>query len=432
MSIHLLAFYAACTALVLFVLGSLAVPLLRRGGGRSAPDRLSAEVTVYRDQVRELESEASAGTLTKEELAAERREIDARLGSELVSRATMDRAESAASRFLRSKKIAIATAGATAIVIVASAWGLYAWRGNPLAIEREAPASVGPIAGKPAATAPLPSMDVLAQRLALKLRTQTPEDGEGWALLARSYVELKQYREAADAFAKATKLVPADATLLADYADALGMADGKTLRGEPATLVQRALKADPRHPKALSLAASVAFEEKKYREAMSYWQRLAAILPKDSEEARRVEVNIAEARALMEGKALAAPIAGDTKAEADSGTSISGSVRIAPDLAAKVARGDTLYVYARAMTGPAMPLAIVRARAGTFPYVFRLDDSQAMLPELSLSRVAEVALTARVSHGGAATPQSGDLQGTVPGVRVGARGVDLVIDQIVR
>jgi cytochrome c-type biogenesis protein CcmH len=78
-----------------------------------------------------------------------------------------------------------------------------------------------------------------------------------------------------------------------------------------------------------------------------------------------------------------------------------------------------------------MPLAILRTRSATFPYAFRLDDHQAMLPELSLSRVAEVALTARVSHGGAATPQVGDLQGIVQPVKVGTSGVDLLVDQVV-
>jgi cytochrome c-type biogenesis protein CcmH len=280
-------------------------------------------------------------------------------------------------------------------------------------------------------------MEVLAQRLALKLRTQTPDDGEGWALLARSYVELKQYREAADAFSRAVKRIPNDPTLLADYADALGMANGKTLRGEPAALVQRALKADPKHPKALALAASAAFEDKKYRQAIGYWEQLRALLAPTSDEAKGIEANIAEANALLGGKSLAAPtsVAEALAAAVDAapvGGAISGTVRVAPELAAKVSSGDTLLVYAKAVARSGPPLAVVRVAATGLPFSFRLDDSQAMVPELRLSSVSEVALTARVSHSGTATPQSGDLQGVIQPVKVGTQGVELVMDQVVR
>ena len=44
----------------------------------------------------------------------------------------------------------------------------------------------------------------------------------------------------------------------------------------------------------------------------------------------------------------------------------------------------------------------------------------------------EVALTARVSRRGSASPQPGDLQGTVQPVKVGSSGVEVIIDQVVR
>ena len=444
---NLFAFYAACTALLLFVLGVLTVPLLRRGGQRHvAPDLETAQVAVHRDQLREIERERAAGTLTEAQFAMARGQIEARLGEELAT--TPKAAQVAPGRLadLRTgwrNPIGL-VAAATAAVVIAGAWALYARLGTPQAIEREASQAASPTAGAAKTTttdgAPLPSMEVLAQRLALKMRTQTPDDGEGWALLARSYVEIKQYREAADAFAQAAKRIPNDATLLADYADALGMAKGKTLLGEPAALVQRALKADPNHPKALALAASAAFDDKQYREAIAYWERLLGLLAPTSDDARGIEANIAEARALLDGRSLsvAAPI--DAPADFLPGTTpavpggdkISGTVRVAPELTAKVARGDTLFVYAKAVTGPQMPLAIVRTTTAGFPFAFRLDDSQAMLPELRLSRVSEVALTARVIHRGTATPEAGDLQGSIQPVKVGSSGVELVIDQVVR
>lgn len=448
MTINLFAFYAACTALLLFVLGVLTLPLLRRGGRHDlAPDAEAAQVAVHRDQLREIERERAAGTLNETQFAAARGQIEARLGEEL---AAMPRTAEAVPRRPANSHAswrgpASLVAAATAAVVIAGAWALYARLGTPQAIERQPGQVVNSdlaTAGKAATPdgAPLPSMEVLAQRLALKLRTQTPDDAEGWALLARSYVEIKQYREAADAFAQAAKRIPDDATLLADYADALGMSRGKTLRGEPAALVQRALKADPNHPKALALAASAAFDDKQYRDAIAYWERLRAMLAPTSDDARGIEANIAEARALLDGTAGSGAAPTDASARpgpgptpiAASGDKISGTVRVAPELAAKVGRGDTLFVYAKSVSGPAMPLAIVRAGTDAFPFAFRLDDSQAMLPELRLSRVSEVALTARVSHRGSATPQPGDLQGTVQPVKVGSSGVEVIIDQVVR
>lgn len=441
MSTNLFAFYAACTALLLFVLGVLIVPLLRRGNSRRvAPDAEAASSAVYRDQLREIEIDVAAGTLTVEQGALVRHEVISRLAEDLADTPVATTPPRPARLGWRSP-MGAAIAG-TVVVVVAGAWGLYARLGAPTAIESETPRASQPaIAGAPVAgeRAPIPGMDVLAQRLALKLRTQTPDDGEGWALLARSYVELKQYREAADAFSRAVKRIPNDPTLLGDYADALGMANGKTLRGEPAALVQRALKVDPKHPKALALAASAAFEDKKYRQAIGYWEELRALLAPTSDEARGIEANIAEANTLLGAKSLAAPTsvaealaAAVDAAPASGGGAISGTVRVAPELAAKVSSGDTLLVYARAVARSGPPLAVVRVAATALPLAFRLDDSQAMVPELRLSSVSEVALTARVSHSGAATPQSGDLQGIIQPVKVGAQGVELVMDQVVR
>jgi cytochrome c-type biogenesis protein CcmH len=443
MSTNLLAFYAACTALLLFVLGALVVPLLRRGHSRRpAPDAEVALGAIYRDQLRELEGEVVAGTLTSEQEASARHEVVSRLAEDLQRAPAAAMAQPRRARSGWRSPMGAAAAG-TVVAIVAGAWWLYAWLGAPTAIQSEVQrasqpvAAAAPVAGERAA---IPGMEVLAQRLALKLRTQTPDDGEGWALLARSYVELKQYREAADAFSKAVKHIPNDATLLADYADALGMANGKTLRGEPAALVQRALKADPKHPKALALAASAAFEDKKYRQAIGYWEELRALLAPTSDEARGIEANIAEANTLLGAKSLAAPtsVAAALAAAVDAaptnaaGGAISGTVRVAPELAAKVSSGDTLLVYAKAVARSGPPLAVVRVSATGLPFSFRLDDSQAMVPELRLSSVSEVALTARVSHNGTATPQSGDLQGVIQPVKVGAQGVELVMDQVVR
>ena len=107
---------------------------------------------------------------------------------------------------------------------------------------------------------------------------------------------------------------------------------------------------------------------------------------------------------------------------------ISGTVTLAPNLAGKGAATDTLFVFAREMNGPPMPVAIVRATKKDLPFTFRLDDSTSMMPSRKLSDVGMVVIVARISKSGQAMPQSGDLEGVSQPVKPGAGGITIVID----
>ena len=278
-----------------------------------------------------------------------------------------------------------------------------------------------------------------------RLKAQ-PDDAEGWLMLGRSYTALGRYRDAATALRRAQALVPPNATLLADLADVVGMANNKRLAGEPARLVQQALDVDPRHVKALALAGSVSFEAKDYPGARRHWGQLLAVLPADSPMARSVQGSMAEATQLEAGGPVAAgPVAagpggggaGGATAEAAAApvagsraTAISGQVVLSPELAARVAAGDTLFIFARAAQGPRMPLAILRRPADGQPADFTLDDAMAMAPNLKLSGFAQVVVGARISRSGNATPQPGDLVGQSSVVAPGAQGLRIVIDRV--
>jgi cytochrome c-type biogenesis protein CcmH len=98
-------------------------------------------------------------------------------------------------------------------------------------------------------------------------------------------------------------------------------------------------------------------------------------------------------------------------------------------MAAQAAPDDVVYVFARASQGSRMPLALVRTQVKNLPYQFTLDDSSAMAPDMTLSKVAEVVVGARVSKSGQVMPASGDLEGLSPPVKPGATGVAVVIDK---
>jgi cytochrome c-type biogenesis protein CcmH len=265
----------------------------------------------------------------------------------------------------------------------------------------------------------------LVTRLAVRLK-DNPEDAEGWMMLGRSYAVLGHFGESAEAYAKAAARMPRDAQLLADYADALAMAQGRRLQGEPEKLIARALAIDPLNVKALLLAGTAAFNRNDYSGAVRHWERILDAVPGESEMTQTVRTSIAEARALGAGRQAAGP-----GSKTDRGQ-VRGVVKVAPELAAKVGPGDTVFIFARAEQGSRMPLAILRKQGRDLPAEFTLDDSMAMSPAAKLSNHPRVVIGARVSRTADASPQPGDLQGLSAPVKVGAKGVNVTIDTELR
>jgi len=237
---------------------------------------------------------------------------------------------------------------------------------------------------------------------------------------------MQRYQDATAAYARAVALLKDDADLLADYADALAMSQGRRMEGKPLQLIEQALQIDPTQWKALAMAGSAAFERKEYKQAIGYWEKLRSRAEPDSEFARNVAANIEEARQLGGIKSGAA-----SKPTPPAAASVRGTVSLSPALAGKAGPGDTVFIFTRAADGPRQPLALVRRQVKDLPAGFTLDDSQAMSPEMKLSNFREVVVSARISKSGGATPQSGDLQGVSRKVKVGASNVAVVIDSVV-
>ena len=411
----MMVFWGVVALLLLGALLMLLPALWKPRWPTEAVQAADVNLAVYRDQIGEAGRDLEAGLLPPEQLGQAREDIQRRLLE-----------ETAATQPVAAAVPARRTAWALALLLPLASVLTYLALGDPQAIggstppPRSAAASPG---GNHSVTAE--QIEGMVANLAQRLKTQ-PEDVEGWMMLGRSYTALGRYPDAVIALRRALALAPNDATLLSDFADVLGMAQGKRLAGEPAQLVQRALDIDPRHVKALALAGSVAFEAHDYAAARGYWERLVAVVPADSDIARSVRNSIAQAQQL-EGAPPEKPVAAAAPAGA---ASIAGEVRIAPALAAQIAPGDTLFVFARAVQGPRMPLAILKQPVGAWPRTFVLDDSLAMAPELRLSGFGQVTVSARISRSGDATPHSGDLVGQVGPVAPGATGVAIVIDGV--
>lgn len=285
------------------------------------------------------------------------------------------------------------------------------------------------------------------EQLAERLKSE-PENTEGWAMLARSHARLGQHDKALAAFKNTGALLQTDARLMADYADTLGVLNNRSLQGEPAQWIERALQVEPDNPKALALAGTVAFERRDFPLAVRHWERLVAVSPPGSEFLTQLREGIAEARqqggmppgaapsaaaAAPGASTPAAPAAAQAAASpAASAAGVQGSVRLAPALAQQVQPGDTVFIFARSADGPRMPLAILRHQVKDLPLDFRLDDSTAMAPQMRLSLHPQVVISARISKTGQAVPAAGDLTGQSAPVANTAHGVAIEINQVVK
>lgn len=323
-------------------------------------------------------------------------------------------------------------AGAAALVVLVGGLG-YAWTGSPALFGRGnatsvAAASASPEASPAAAEFTREQVEAMVARLAARMQEQ-PDDATGWAMLGRSYAALGQAAEALVAYERALKLKPDDASTLSDYADASAVQNGGTLEGEPLKLIERALKVDPNHVKALVLAGTAAFNREDYRGAVAYWERAVKIGPADSGLVEMASGGITEARerGKLAPAALASSAQPAAKPAAPAASAIRGRVSLAPALQGRVQPNDTVFVFARPATGSRMPLAILRLQVKDLPAVFTLDDSSAMSPAARLSAAGTVVVGARISKSGQALPQAGDLEGLTGPLPVGSAGVDLVI-----
>ena len=423
----MLTFWLIASALTVLTLGLLLWPVLTRRTTGATGEQDDTR-SVYRQQFVELEQDRKNGLLSDEQFQQARRELERRLLEEV---GPQEITPTAGRRQVNGRVLA----GILIVAIPLFSTLLYLKLGSPLAITYpNAPSMPDQGGGEYGHQAP-GGLDSLAERLKRRLE-QNPNDGAGWALLARSYVELGRHAEAVPIYEKAAQLIPDDAQLLADYADALGVLHGRKLDGKPEALIQQALKADPRNVKALMLAGTVAVDQKEYARAAKYWEQARANLPPDAGQdvIQELTSSIAEAKELGGGPktitAAAAPTTqGKPASKPGASPAISGTVTMAPGLAGQGSASDTLFVFARAVDGPPMPVAIIRASKKDLPLSFRLDDSNSPMPTRKLSDAGPVVVVARLSKSGDAIPKSGDLQGmSRTAVLPGTSNISIVID----
>jgi cytochrome c-type biogenesis protein CcmH len=158
-------------------------------------------------------------------------------------------------------------------------------------------------------------------------------------------------------------------------------------------------------------------------EAAATWEPLLAQVDASTAASLRKEINVAR------GLAGQAPLP-DAPPAAAAQALLTVNVSLDPALAARVRlQPDAkVFVIARQVGGPPMPVAAQKHAVSELPFSASLSDADSPMPTLKLSQMTEVELVARLSSTGEAMPQAGDLQSKPVRVQLPAKGaVELVI-----
>ena len=419
-------FWVVAVCLIIAALLFLLPPLLTRGNAQREVVRDTLNVEIAKDKIAELDADLRTGVLSQDQYDRAHQELERSLLEDVASPA---RAVSTA-----TNNTSLIAAVLVAIAIPAITVSLYQHLGGGFA-------AIHPEAAQPAVNTEAHQGTIENMVVQLKERlAKNPSDAEGWSMLGRSYYFLKRYDDAAQSYGKVVEIIgETEPDVLADYADTVAMASGRSMKGKPYELVKKALSLQPFHEKSLWLAGSAAYEEKDYANALGYFEKLMQVFPPGSENSEQMKRNIGEIQELMAQSGMKVPptamAAASTPARAVAGAGgaakITGTVKLNPALTAKAAATDTVFIFARAAQGPRMPLAIVRKQVKDLPISFTLDDSMAMNPAMKLSNFQQVVVGARISKSGNAMPQSGDLQGQSDTIALGgSKPVDVVINSV--
>jgi cytochrome c-type biogenesis protein CcmH len=274
-------FLIAAAILVAVTLLFLVLPLVRQRGTGTAASRAAINAGIYRDQLAELARDFASGGLSQADYEESRTELSRRLLEDAGAQ------ESAAAQAQPARK----SAWLIGIALPLAAGLIYFALGSIPALSPESQQ-------KPKITAQ--EIEDMVAKLAARMEQNPEADPKGWVMLARSYKAMGRYEEATRAFAKAGKLVDEDPHLLSEYAEALALATGGSLRGRPSELLARALRLDPNFPDALVLAGTAAYEREDYAAAVAHWERLLKLLPAESEDARALSETLKKTRALAQ------------------------------------------------------------------------------------------------------------------------------------
>lgn len=376
-------FWLAAGLLLLVALGFLLIPLLRGRRAQREEDRTALNVALYQERVAELHAQQAEGVLSAAQMDTGRAEA----ARELLADTEGTSAE-------RASRLGTPLPLLAAVLVPLVALGLYLHFGASDKVELTREFAQPPT-----------SLAQMTDRLERAVKAQ-PDSAESLYFLARTYMSQDRPADAANMFERAVALAGRQPELLGQWAQALYFAGNKAWTPQIQGLADEALKTDPKEVTSLGLKGINAFESQHFHDAVDYWKRLLAVLPPNDPSRPALEGGIARA---VEKVVQSGGQVQDATLIAAPGAHLKVRVTLSDELKAKVQPGDTVFVFARAVSGPPAPLAVKRVTVADLPVEVELTDADAMMPQLKLSNFPEVQLVARVSRAG--QPTSGEWIG---------------------
>lgn len=259
----------------------------------------------------------------------------------------------------------------------------------------------------------LPPMDDVIVSLEARL-AENPDDINGWNMLGRTYMTMRNYEAAAETYEKLMEIEGAqNAQTMVDLAIAISNRDQKPIEGRTASLVENALALDPNNQAALFYAGVAAANRGETDLAADRWEILLGLNPPP--EVRSVlEQNIAIWRGEAEAPAPPAAAAA-TAAQPDlpDDAVVSARISLSEQAMANITQNASVFIIARDPAAPSPPIAVARRMLTDLPTVVSLSDAQSMVAGRNLSAFAEIELLARVSLSGGPAAKSGDWFGSM-------------------
>lgn len=409
-------FFLVAGLMLIVALAFVLIPLFGKRFSSGGVSHGQTNLSIYRDQLQELESDLVNATLDQAQYETAKRELERRALEEYEDEQSVLASGGSGPNWT------LATIVAVLIPLVTVSF--YLALGTPVALDKENVTSQVQEGHDLSPERLLAMIDGINDRL-----RSNPDDVDSWHMLAKTSQAIGKFPEAAKAYRELIRRVPPDAQLLADFADTLAVVNGRSLVGEPQELIEQALKLDPKNIKALALGGTVSFQKQEFSQAAARWRQILDLVPADAEFAQRIRESVADA----EQRARASVVTGNSDQKLKSkNASVSGNIVLDSAVAKAVSSDDTVFVFARAANGPRMPLAILRMRVKDIPASFELTEAMSMAPEMSISKFSDLLIGARISKSGNATPQPGDWESELVPAKVGVTGLSLVIAHIVR
>ena len=258
----------------------LVVPLARRRG--PAIERGEYDLTVFRDQLGEIDRDLERGLLDEAQAMAARTEIQRRMLA--VSDATqgLDPNPTAPGKQRLGSSpdnmTNLITIAALAVLVPISALILYARLGSPNLPDQ-------PLASRQAqiqqAQNKAGEMSTMVSRLAQRLK-ENPDSLEGWVLLGRSLATIERFKEAAEAFGRAAQLSGGEAEYLSTQAEMLVMAEDGSVSAEAVKIFEAVLAKDASDPRSYFYIGAGKAQEGNLKGALDIWVKLVTVSPADA------------------------------------------------------------------------------------------------------------------------------------------------------